>query len=138
MTADVPAPDPADVVDVEALRELLAKATPGPWREGYGRGIVTGGGPHPREILSAENSDDPDWPDAQLVIWEADVCLIVAAVNALRPLLKIAEQRERAMARAEKWEQLADRLVDEHERMTLVSCAADLREALGLREPVRE
>lgn len=68
-------------IDVKALRELLAKATPGPWQS-IDNVIfsVEPGGPHPLEGNCADGA------------------LIVAAINALPALLDAAEDRERLSA----------------------------------------
>jgi hypothetical protein len=65
-------------IDVVGLRELLAKATPGPW-ETDGHGIV--GGETDEEQFIADSPDH--------------AALIAAAVNTLPQLLEAWEERER-------------------------------------------
>lgn len=69
--------------DLDALKELLAKATPGPWKISLtdDTSIINA---DRREVCTADgdyNSPD-DWP-----LMEANAALIVAAVNSLPALL---------------------------------------------------
>jgi hypothetical protein len=90
------------MTDIKKLRELLAKATPGPWvvdednREGYkwNNHIVNNEG---RIAFMAHKPGDNEQ-------WEAAAHLIVAAVNALPALLDEVERlREAAGPFLEEW-----------------------------------
>lgn len=79
---------------IKELRDLLAKATPGPWRR--------------------TDSDDPHWlcevraPDGGFITFcgtntgQADAALIVAAVNALDELLTDYENHRALAQRADR------------------------------------
>jgi len=96
-------------VDVKALRELMAQATPGPWRQGsvekdaifvsHPEGLA---GPGGERVIARANMHYP---------YEADIAVAVAAVNALPALLDKVErlysviesvQAELAEARAQE------------------------------------
>jgi hypothetical protein len=76
----------------DSLRELLAKATPGPWRE-HGRDVdhdkFVAEGSNPGDICGIEGPPEA-WLRGQFQN-HADAALIVALVNAAGPLLDIAD-----------------------------------------------
>lgn len=80
--------------DVARLRGLLARATPGPWREADDGWIdadsdmVAYGSDNPRSVAINYGAD-------------ANAALIVAAVNALPELLDAADERDALRARVE-------------------------------------
>ena len=64
-------------VDAAVLRELLRRATPGPWGDDYGRGVIAGYVAGGTVVLG-------------MTVEPADADLIIAAVNALPGLLDAA------------------------------------------------
>jgi len=77
------------MVDVKKLRELLAKATPGPWQ-------AVNDSQHHRAVVRAGMAPIAEmWmvgqPEAER---HATAALIAEAINALPELLAIAEARE--------------------------------------------
>ena len=96
-------------LDLAALRKMLAKATPGPWREGsVDRDSVFGDIGNPacmapelgRVVCRTNRYFDTFW---------ADAALIAAAVNALPQLLALVD------AQAEEIERLTEKLNRLHE-----------------------
>lgn len=69
-------------VDISKLRDLLAAATPGPWKPDYGTVTSAVG-----DIIGADIS----YGTPMLELDPANAALICAAVNALPELLAIAE-----------------------------------------------
>ncbi len=72
------------MTDIEKLRELLAAATPGPWKHIPGKRMVFVVAPE-CHVYSNRDNDDGEGPYHPNTIkrWNADAALIVAAVNAL-------------------------------------------------------
>lgn len=89
------------MTDIESLRALHEAATPGPWREGFGKEIIARNGPHPPEILSASTGDDEDWDVAYLDIKDADLALLIAMRNALPDLLNELDRLRGQVQRVE-------------------------------------
>jgi len=119
-----PAPDPGALLD--RLEELGEAATPGPWRwdSEFGEANDTGlalTNDAGEEIVGAYNDhccsfrDDPHVNDA-------DAALIVAAVNALPDLIRLARDglalRDGVERLAEEMETVADEVTPDAERHT--------------------
>jgi hypothetical protein len=81
------------------LRALLAKATPGPWRIDHAdwdrdeKRVEVFAGADGKEIVEAAYEDDyyDGIFSVRLEMSKADAAFLVAAVNALGPLLDVAE-----------------------------------------------
>ena len=88
----------AEPLDLERLRELLAKATPGPWR------VHEGTQPWNGSLVA--DGEDKDGPTVTLILGRANNDLIVAIVNAAPTLLRRLEAAELALdAALAGWEE---------------------------------
>ena len=92
-----------DTIDTKALRELLAKATPGPWRVNPVKGYTD-------DQIVTDHPDFQQSPHGNYVgetglasghkahRYMADSALIVAAINALPALLDRSDELDRVKA----------------------------------------
>jgi hypothetical protein len=109
-----PTPDPAAPVglDLDALKELLAEATPGPWKRAEppheDPNFDHGWTHHPCHDIETEDGKkavvsssgyDADSVEAE----NADIDLIVAGVNALPALLDLVSRQQEAIQEVIYW-----------------------------------
>ena len=91
------------MTDIEKLRELLAAATPGPWKHIPGKRMVFVVAPE-CHVYSNRDNDDGEGPYHPNTIkrWNADAALICAAVNALPELIAVKAERDKAQRACEQ------------------------------------